>query len=118
MTSTPLWNHCSLGKRLSARILVQLAVVLFLSSLLLAQHGNEPTIKVSGCVTGINGSFRLTTYDGEQYLLKGHHSSLFSYNGMLVEITGYLKPTPTPSTQSVPKTLQIVRIKKLADSCP
>ena len=65
---------------------------------------------------GMNGSFKLSTHDGALYVLKGDHSTLFSYNGMLVEVTGTVKSVKK-SSQVKPATLQVTKVKKLADSC-
>jgi len=65
-----------------------------------------------GCVTAMNGAFRLVTGSGAVLRLKGHHSELFSYNGKQVRITGNLA-----SSDSAPRTLVISKIKKLYDTC-
>jgi len=82
-----------------------------------AQQSGNSTVTVSGCVTGINGSFKLVTNAGERLELKGSHSQLFSYNGMLVEITGTITTKNNPATEAKPRTLHVTKIKKLADSC-
>jgi hypothetical protein len=73
--------------------------------------GSEPKTFV-GCVTAMNGAFRLVTGSGAVLRLKGHHSELFSYNGKQVRITGSLAPS-----DSAPRTLVISKIKKLYDTC-
>lgn len=65
-----------------------------------------------GCVTAMNGAFRLVTGSGAVLRLKGHHSELFSYNGKQVRITGSLAPS-----DSAPRILVISKIKKLYDTC-
>jgi hypothetical protein len=82
-----------------------------------AQQAGDTTITVSGCVVGINGSFKLSTHDGEHYVLKGEHSRLFSYNGMFLEVTGTVRLNSKTSAQARPRTLHVVKLKKLADSC-
>src|SRR5579864_9401054 len=42
--------------------------------------GSDPKTFV-GCVTAMNGAFRLVTESGAVLRLKGHHSELFGYNG-------------------------------------
>jgi len=81
------------------------------------QTGTPAPVKISGCLMGINGSFKLLANDGTEYLLKNMHSTLFGYNGMFVEITGTVSPLPKKSTQTRMATLHISKIKKLADSC-
>ena len=65
---------------------------------------------IVGCVSGVNGSFYLATPSGERYLLKGHHDSLFHFNGKEVRITGTASPTK-------PQTLKISKIEKVNDTC-
>ena len=71
---------------------------------------------IEGCVISINGAFRLNTANGETYLLKGHHSSLFNYNGKQVRITGTVDK-PQKGSAGAPRTLHITDIKKVFDSC-
>ena len=52
------------------------------------QTGHE-TVTISGCLMNTNGRFKLLT-QGQTYVLKGHKNEMFSYNGMLVEVTGTL----------------------------
>jgi hypothetical protein len=74
--------------------------------------GGSDTKAFVGCVTAMNGAFRLVTGSGAVLRLKGHHSELFSYNGKQVRITGSLAPS-----DSAPRTLVISKIKKLYDTC-
>jgi hypothetical protein len=39
--------------------------------------GQQKTVKVSGCVNSLNGSFQLITHEGKTYVLKGDHDTLF-----------------------------------------
>lgn len=78
-------------------------------------HSAQPTT-IEGCVTGINGAFRLSTADGRTYLLKGHHSSMFNYNGKQVRITGTVTK-PEKGSSGAPRTLQVTDIKKVSDAC-
>jgi hypothetical protein len=83
----------------------------------LGQQSGNTTVTVSGCVVGMNGSFKLTTHDGERYVLKGDHSTLFTYNGTVVEVTGTVKAPAKSSAQVKPTTLHVTGVKKLADTC-
>jgi hypothetical protein len=74
--------------------------------------GGGDTKTFIGCVTAMNGAFRLVTGSGAVLRLKGHHSELFSYNGKQVRITGSLA-----TSNSAPRTLVISKIKKLYDTC-
>jgi hypothetical protein len=98
-----------------------LLCVFLLSLMTLAQQapnqnnpGNAPagdqTKTVEGCVSGVNGSWVLSTPGGDRYRLKGHHSALFHFNGKEVRITGTVSPDQ-------PQTLQISKIDKTNDSC-
>ena len=97
------------------KALIVLLLVL-ISAPCFGQHAGDTTIIVSGCMIGMNGSFKLSTHGGGLYVLKGDHSALFGYNGMLVEVTGTVKATKTPA-QARPVTLHVIKVKKLADSC-
>ena len=90
--------------------------VVLSSAACIGQHAGETTITVSGCMIGMNGSFKLSTHEGGLYVLKGDHSTLFGYNGMLVEVTGTIKTAKT-SSHAKPVTLHVTKVKKLADSC-
>ncbi len=79
---------------------------------------NQPKT-IEGCVIGINGAFTLGTPNGERYLLKGDHDTLFSYNGMQVRITGTVKK-PSSGSSSSPgelRTLKVSNINKVYDTC-
>ena len=94
-----------------------LLCVLVLLTACSAQQSSQSTVTVSGCLMGMNGSFQLLSNGGARLLLKGSHSQLFSYNGMLVEITGTINTKNNPATEAKPRTLHVSKIKKLADSC-
>ena len=49
-------------------------------------------------------------------MLKGHQDELFSYDSMLVEVTGTVE-TAKPHSSGMPMLLHITKIKKLADTC-
>ncbi len=89
-----------------------------LAVLVLPSESKQPKA-IEGCVTSINGTFVLGTPNGERYILKGDHDTLFSYNGKQVQITGTLKKPPDGSTssQGAPRTLKVSDIKKLYDTC-
>ena len=73
---------------------------------------------IEGCVISINGAFRLNLPNGSSYILKGDHSTLFSYNGMQVQVTGTVKKSSGSSSASgVPQTLKVSDIKKVHDTC-
>lgn len=91
-----------------------IAVIVLLAAVCLGQQSAGTSIKVSGCVESINGEFRLIA-QGQTYILKGDHDTLFEYTGMLVEVTGKLDKVP--SSQTVPAVLHVTKLKKLADTC-
>ena len=91
---------------------IALLILSFLVPLASAQSNH---VTIAGCVLNANGSFRLMTKT-HTYILKGHKSELFGYNGKLVEITG-TEDTPQSTAQGVPIVLHISKIKKLADFC-
>lgn len=72
-------------------------------------------VTIAGCVLNANGTFRLMTRT-HTYILKGHKSELFGFNGKMVEITG-TEDAPVSTAQGVPIVLHISKIKKLADFC-
>ena len=89
-------------------------VVVLLVAACFGQQASPTAVKVSGCVMNVNGSFRLHTPD-QTYVLKGHHSELFSYNGKLVEVTGTV--TAANKSPGIPVVLHVTHLKKLADFC-
>jgi len=91
---------------------IALLTFLFLVTPAIAQSNH---VTVAGCVLNANGNFRLLTKT-HTYILKGHKSELFGFNGKLVEITG-TEDTPQSTAQGVPIVLHITKIKKLADFC-
>lgn len=83
-----------------------------------APSPNSQPKTIEGCVISINGAFRLNMPNGQSYILKGDHSSLFSYNGMQVQVTGTVKkPSNSSSSTGVPQTLKVSDIKKIHDTC-
>jgi hypothetical protein len=105
------------------RVLVSSFLLLFLllslTALASPQHSSQPDSQpktIEGCIVGINGAFRLGTPNGETYLLKGDHATLFSYNGKQVRVTGTVKKASKGSS-AVPRTLKVSDIKKVYDSC-
>ena len=98
-------------------VLVSCFLVLSLTAFAVPQdtYSTRP-ITIEGCVIGVNGAFRLSTANGETYLLKGHHSSLFDYNGKQVRITGTVSK-PEKGSSGAPRTLKVTEIKKVYDSC-
>jgi hypothetical protein len=73
-------------------------------------------VTVSGCVMNMNGRFKLLTH-GQTYILKGHQSELFSYNGKLVEVTGTVESHTKTASPGIPLVLHITSVKKLAETC-
>jgi len=95
------------------------ALIVFIVALSLApcfgEQADHQPITVSGCMMSMNGTFRLMT-PGQTYVLKGHQSSLFSYNGKLIEVTGTVDANAKPAP-GIPIVLHITKIHKLADTC-
>ena len=97
-------------------------VACFLSLLLTAfaapSDDSQPKT-IEGCVISINGAFTLGTPNGERYILKGDHDTLFSYNGKQVRITGTVKKSSGGSSpsQGEPRMLKVSNIKKVYDTC-
>lgn len=84
----------------------------------MAQSDGGKSKTVEGCVTSINGAFMLGTPDGQRYLLKGDHDTLFGYNGKQVRVTGTVKKaSKNSSSQGEPRTLRVSDVKKVYDTC-
>ncbi len=97
----------------------KVCVVLFVMLILaqcFGQQAGHTTVTVSGCLMNMNGKFRLMT-PSQTYVLKGHQNSLFSYNGMLVEVTGTVDSQSKPPSPGIPIVLHVSSVKKLADTC-
>jgi len=93
-------------------------VVLVLAMLVtpcFGQQTRHETVTISGCLMNMNGRFRLLT-QGQTYVLKGHQSELFSYNGMLVQVSGTVEAAKSHSP-GIPMILHITKVKKLAETC-
>jgi hypothetical protein len=90
-------------------------LLLLISISALAQQSSSAPTTLSGCVLSLNGTFSLTTSNGNRYVLKGDHDTLLSYNGKQVQVTGTLKATK--KTSSKPATFHVADIKKIADFC-
>jgi hypothetical protein len=87
---------------------------LVLSATSFAQQSASRPTTITGCLMSLNGAFTLLTPNGEHYILKGDHDTLFSYNGKQVQITG----TPKSSKKATANhEFQVSSIKKLADVC-
>jgi|SRR5215472_1077045 len=91
-----------------------LMLVLFVTQCLGQRTGHE-TVTISGCLMNTNGRFKLIT-QGQTYVLKGHQNELFSYNGMLVEVTGPVEAAKSHSP-GMPMILHVTSVKKLAETC-
>jgi hypothetical protein len=91
------------------------SLLLLISGSLVAQQSNGAPTTLSGCMLSLNGSFSLTTSNGNRYILKGDHDTLLSYNGKQVQVTGTMKATK--KTSSKPATFHVTDIKKIADFC-
>jgi hypothetical protein len=70
---------------------------------------------VSGCLMNLNGTFYLTTANGERFILKGKHNAMFNHNGQQVEIT--VKPEKDSAPPAGPKKLTVTHIEMLAQVC-
>jgi hypothetical protein len=70
---------------------------------------NKPPQTIEGCIVSLNGAFTLGTPNGERYVLKGDHDTLFSYNGKQVRITVLLKTSSSgsPSSRGGTSTLKV-----------
>jgi len=97
------------------KVFVLLFVVLLLTQCFGQQTASEP-VKLSGCLMNMNGRFRLMT-QGHTYVLKGHQSELFSYNGMLVEVTGTVDAHSKSQQAGIPIVFHVTAVKKLAETC-
>lgn len=75
------------------------------------------TATISGCLTGLNGAFILTTSQGERFILKGRQNTLFRYNGKQVQVTGTPKSTIKGSSAPNPGEFQFSSIRTLANVC-
>jgi hypothetical protein len=95
---------------------IPLFLVLFSALCVGQQTGGNP-ITVSGCLMSINGGFSLSTHNGDRYVLKGDHDTMFGYNGKLVQVTGTVKSPKKSSSAAKPVTLRVTGIKKLAEFC-
>lgn len=84
-----------------------------------APPANKQPQTIEGCIVSINGAFTLGTPNGDRYILKGDHDTLFSYNGKQVRITGTVKKSADGSSPSPgePRTLKVSDIKKVYDTC-
>ena len=96
------------------RACVVLVLVMLVTECFGQQTGHE-TVTISGCLMNTNGRFKLLT-QGQTYVLRGHKNEMFSYNGMLVEVTGTVEAAKSHSP-GMPMILHITRVKKLADTC-
>jgi hypothetical protein len=93
-------------------------LLLSLTVLVSPSQSKQPQT-IEGCVMSINGAFMLGTPNGERYILKGDHDTLFSYNGKQVRITGTVKKAASgsSSSQGEPRTLKVSDVKKVYDTC-
>ena len=96
-----------------------LVACLLVLSMAASAFENKPPQTIEGCIVSINGAFTLGTPNGERYVLKGDHDTLFSYNGKQVRITGTLKKSSSgsPASPGEPRTLKVTDIKKVYDTC-
>ena len=95
--------------------------ILSLCSLCFSQQSNStpatasaPT-KITGCLMNMNGTFFLTTANGERFILRGKHNAMFSHNGQQVEIT--VKPDRDSASHVSPRTVTVTHIDKIAQVC-
>ena len=100
-----------------AWLLVACFFSLMLTALAAPSESKQPQT-IEGCIVSINGVFMLGTPNGERYVLKGDHDTLFSYNGKQVRITGIVKKSSSgSSSQAEPRTLKVSEVKKVYDTC-
>ncbi len=90
-------------------------IAVLLVSVAVAQQAGNATVKVTGCVTSLNGSFQLITHEGKTYVLKGDHDTLLGYGDKLVQVTGTISADKSP--QGAPTVLRVTKLKKLANFC-
>jgi hypothetical protein len=74
-------------------------------------------VTIAGCLMGMNGAFFLTNAQGERFVLKGDHDTLFSYNGMQVQVTGKPKYIKKNSGDPKPGPFTVQNIQKVAQVC-
>lgn len=74
-------------------------VLLSLTVLVSPSESKSPQT-IEGCVMSVNHTFTLGTPNGERYIVKGDHDTLFSYNGKQVQITGTVKKSSSNSSSS------------------
>ena len=95
--------------------------ILLLCSLSFSQQSNSTpatvstAAKLTGCLMNMNGTFYLTTADGERFILNGKHNTMFSHNGQQVEIT--VKSDKDSSPHASPKKLTVTNIEMVAQVC-
>ena len=85
-------------------------VVLFVMLILtqcFGQQAGHTAIIVSGCLMSMNGRFKRLT-PNQTYVLKGHQNSLFSYNGMLVEVAGTVDAQSKSTSPGIPVVLRCI----------
>ena len=98
-------------------VVVSCLLLLSLTGIASASESNQPKT-IEGCVLSINGAFTLGTPNGERYILKGDHDTLFSYNGKQVRITGTVKKSSGGSSSpGETRTLKVSDVKKVYDTC-
>lgn len=120
-----------LGGRRTLSILTTLLLGAWLTVLAQSQGGSSPKpsgspngkpITVVGCLTGYEGHYTLGTSSDALYLLEGDPASLKRCNAVLVRVTGTVsEPPPSASRNNVlsqqPPTLNVSKLKKVADGC-
>ena len=87
---------------------------------------NNRPISISGCLSGTNGNYTLTTYSDELYQLKGN-DQLSQHIGQTVRVTGIesaggeqtsANPNAVASAlSSAPPVIQVQSMKKIFDTC-
>jgi hypothetical protein len=92
-------------------------VAVLLTAVCVSQQTGSATVKVTGCLISLNGSFQLTTDAGKTYILKGDHDTLLGYGNMLVQVTGKISAADKSAPQGAPTVLHVTKIKKLAEFC-
>jgi hypothetical protein len=89
--------------------------ILLLCSFSFSQQSNSTPAKLTGCLMNMNGTFYLTTANGERFIPNGKHNTMFSHNGQQVEIT--VKSDKDSSPHASPKKLTVTHIEMVAQVC-
>jgi hypothetical protein len=85
------------------------------------KHPGPPAkTSVQGCLIGADGSYALISDSGTTYQLSGRIPDVSKYFGHEVQITGSTAGGGSPSSESSPTSLQILKVaevKYISESC-